>query len=129
MLVLQQTMMSYVEPVDIPEYMGFSPDQVHEYHVCTNAIVFDQAMLTYEAKLRFTLSTWWTLEYNWKDVVCESIFGIDAIEKVINEEIDATAAKKGVTYKYLLKNCSSDNETAFETIILKTDIEGTIQLW
>lgn len=47
------------------------------------------------------------------------------IDLNIYAEINATAAKmKGVTYKYLLKNWSSDNETALRTIIFMMQLKN-----
>lgn len=87
--------------------MGFSPDQVHEFYIHTDAIPFNQVIHNYEAESRFKISIGSTSMYNLKSNNTESIVKTDIIElgkHLYGFNISANAAKpKDITAEYMSK--------------------------
>lgn len=80
-------------------------------------------MLKYEAKTRLCYLLGGHRYTTRRMLLVRAHFDIDTIDNNIGGEFDATAAKNGVTYRYLLKNWSNNNKTALRSIVSTTQLE------
>ena len=117
------------EPIDIPNYIGYSPGNAEECDIHVNAIAFTQAIIDYETECDFQSSIGSISALTSANVQLDSPFideedHLDTGMNLYPANIATTIGKqKGFTTEHLSKVFHIDKETADRTLNCTTQLK------